>query len=364
MHSIILFLLTSALPVCAQKGENVLLVVNGSDSGSRQIGDYYRVRRAVPPRNVCTLETSSGEEISWSAYENEIERAVAGCLGRAGLRESVLYIVTTRGVPLKVTGGGSGMMAEHCAVDSELALLYAKMKGQKFARGGAIPNPLFMRRNEAFQHPRFPIYLVTRLAAYDLGGMKAMIDRSLAARNTGKFVVDMSEDSDENGNGWLRTAAILLPASRVTLDQGTRVLYDQHDVIGYASWGSNDSNRKRRRLGFQWLPGAIATEFVSTDARTFARPPDEWTFTSWQDRAHWFGGSPQSLSADYIAEGATGCSGHVYEPYLSQTPRPDYLLPAYYSGRTLAESYYLSIPSLSWQNVVLGDPLCRIGKPR
>jgi hypothetical protein len=32
-------------------------------------------------------------------------------------------------------------------------------------------------------------------------------------------------------------------------------------------------------------------------------------------------------------------------------------------GRNLAESYYLVIPALSWQNIVLGDPLCSLGKP-
>jgi len=53
----------------------------------------------------------------------------------------------------------------------------------------------------------------------------------------------------------------------------------------------------------------------------------------------------------------------VEEPYLSLNPHPEYLLPAYYSGRNLAESYYLSIRGLSWQNVVIGDPLCSLGAP-
>ena len=71
----------------------------------------------------------------------------------------------------------------------------------------------------------------------------------------------------------------------------------------------------------------------------------------------------QTLTADYIHEGATGCSGHVAEPYLFATPRPDLVLPAYFSGRNLAESFYLGIRGLSWQNIVIGDPLCRLGKP-
>ena len=70
------------------------------------------------------------------------------------------------------------------------------------------------------------------------------------------------------------------------------------------------------------------------------------------------------MTADYIHEGATGCSGHVTEPYLGSCPRPDLLLPAYFAGRNLAESYYLAIPGLSWQNIVVGDPLCKLARPR
>ena len=38
--------------------------------------------------------------------------------------------------------------------------------------------------------------------------------------------------------------------------------------------------------------------------------------------------------------------------------RPDILFPAYVSGFNLAESFYLAMPYLSWQTVVVGDPLC------
>jgi uncharacterized protein (TIGR03790 family) len=360
---LLLILLLAALPILhAQNGQQVLLVVNGSDADSRQVGDYYRSRRPVPLKNVCTLQSRAGEEIAWETYVVQIERPIAGCLEKNGLREKILYIVLTMGIPLKIQGAGSHMTAEYGSVDSELALLYSKMKGKTFARQGPIPNPFFMQRDAPFQHPQFPIYLVTRLAAYDLAGVKAMIDRSLTAHNRGKFVIDGTGPNGE-GNRWLQTAAMLLPRERVVSDGAAKVLYDQKDVIGYASWGSNDDNRKRRWLGFQWLPGAIATEFVSTNARTLKRPPDDWTLTTYEDRRHFFAGSPQSLTADLIQEGATGASGNTYEPFLIGCVRPDYLLPAYYQGRNLAESYYLALPFLSWQGVVLGDPLCSLGKP-
>jgi len=355
-----LFFLAAA-GIQAQDGAGVLVVVNRDDPLSRRIGAYYVHKRAVPLSNVCELDLSRNEEIKWSEYER-LEEGVATCLGHSGMREKILYIVTTRGVPLKVAGEGSGPGTESCAVDSELCLLYSKMLGVHFPVAGPVGNPFFGKRDEVFRRPNFPIYLVTRLAGYDFAEVKRMIDRSLLARNRGRFVFDMKSSGNDTGDNWLRAAAGLLPKNRVLLDESTEVIYNQTDVIGYAGWGSNDPGRKRRLLGFRWLPGALATEFVSTDGRTFERPPDDWKLTTWKDPAHFFAGSPQSLTADYIREGATGCSGHVYEPYLTATPRPDYLFPAYFQGRNLAESYYLAIPALSWQNIVIGDPLCRIGK--
>jgi uncharacterized protein (TIGR03790 family) len=283
--------------------------------------------------------------------------------------DRILYIVTTSGVPLRISAtAGSGFDTDGAAVDSELTLL----RGSPHPLRGAVPNPFFNQKIDTkFSHPQFPIYLVTRLTAYDFDGVKGLIDRSVeasaaAARgqaNRGKFVIDLKSSDDEKGNDWLRTAAIRLPKDRVVFDESTKVLYDQTDVIGFASWGSNDPNRHRRFVGFHWLPGAIMTEYVSSNGRTFARPPENWNISDWKSPKLWFAGSPQTLTADYVLEGVTGASGHVDEPYLIMTPRPDILLPAYYIGRNLAESYYLAIRSLSWQNIVVGDPLCSIGKP-
>jgi uncharacterized protein (TIGR03790 family) len=352
--------LAAAAVLCldAQTGANVLLVVNGNDAQSREIGQYYRPRRSVPVKNVCTIATTSEETIDWPTYERQIERPVGDCLRNNGLAEQVLYIVTTLGVPLRVEGAGAGMASERCSVDSELALLYAKLKGVPYQRPGGVPNPYFGQRDAPFRHPRFPLYMVTRLAAYDAAEVRGMIDRSLAARNRGRFVIDLNGPGSHQGNNWLRTAVMLLPAARVTMDETVNVVYGQKEVIGYASWGSNDDHRDRRWLGFEWLPGAIATEFVSSNGRTFKRPPDGWMFRGANSSS--FGGSSQSLSADYIHEGATGASGNVFEPYLSACARPDYLLPAYSSGRNLAESYYMSLQFLSWMGIVLGDPLCAL----
>jgi uncharacterized protein (TIGR03790 family) len=342
---------------------SVMVVINDKSALSRSIGEYYALRREIPAKNLCHIRTSEEEEIQRPVYDREIAGPIAGCLRRGGLTEQILYIVTTGGVPLKIQGS-EGLGGDLAAVDSELTLLYTDMhQGRPHTLNGMVPNPFFGKRDARFTHPEFPIYLVTRLAAYDFDGVRAIIDRAKEAANRGKFVIDTKSPLDVAGDDWLRSAAILLPKDRVVFDSSTNVVYDQTDVIGYAGWGSNDNNRHRRFLGFKWLPGAIATEFVSTDARTFKRPPADWTLSDWSSPKLWFAGSPQTMTADFLLEGATGASGHVYEPYLNLTPRPQFVLPAYYQGRNLAESFYLGVPGLSWQNVVIGDPLCSLGSP-
>ena len=71
-----------------------------------------------------------------------MEQPVGDCLRNGNLQEKVLYIVLTLGVPLKVSGPGSGTGTEACSVDSELALLYAKLKGTKYQRAGGAAQSL------------------------------------------------------------------------------------------------------------------------------------------------------------------------------------------------------------------------------
>jgi len=354
------------LPLClgAQPSDQVLVVVNRFSDDSRNLGYYYAQKRNIPPRNICQIRVTADETIDRATYDLKIARPIAAFLKTRGLVEHIVYIVTTIGVPLRIRGSG-GPSGDQAAVDSELALLYQDLKGESHPVNGALRNPFFGRTGEPFDHKRFPIYLVTRLAAYDLEQAKSLIDRSLRASNRGRVALDLKADgSAEEGDRWLRMASLLLPRERVVLEETAKLLDGQEDLVGYASWGSNDPNRRQRRLKLRFLPGALVTEYVSTNGRTLARPPDTWNLGSWKDPASWFAGSPQSLALDYIEAGASGVSAHVYEPYLQFTPRPDLLFPAYVKGRNLAESFYLSIPALSWQNVVIGDPLCRLNDYR
>jgi uncharacterized protein (TIGR03790 family) len=67
----------------------------------------------------------------------------------------------------------------------------------------------------------------------------------------------------------------------------------------------------------------------------------------------------QSLISDLIAQGVTGAKGYTDEPLLQAVASPSILLDRYARGWTLAESYYAASRFVAWEDIVIGDPLCR-----
>jgi uncharacterized protein (TIGR03790 family) len=358
-------IVASPCAALAQSARNVLIVSNAQSAASREIADYYAQKRAISSENAVRVDVPVGDEIARSVYESEIEGPVARWLVAHHAQDRILYIVLTKDVPLRISGTG-GQQGTVSSVDSELALLYRKFMGQTIRLTGSIPNPYFAGDkgvapgvSPPFTRRAQDIYLVTRLDGYSVADVRALIDRGLAPAKQGTIVLDgRSEYMQSVGNAWLVKASAAVSkmsgwSDAVVLDTSSKVLKGSPDVIGYYSWGSNDAAMKERHLGHTFVPGAIAGEFVSTDGRTFQEPPAGWT-----TNGNPFRGSHQSLIGDLVHDGITGVAGHVAEPYLSATIRPEILFPAYLSGLNLAESFYMAMPFLSWQTVVVGDPLC------
>jgi uncharacterized protein (TIGR03790 family) len=356
----------------AQSAENVLVVVNSTSAASETIGRHYVERRGVPQDNVCAIHTSTDESIERTVYYLEIEEPIWKCISAARAQDRILYIVLTKDVPIRIRGTG-GRTGTGSSVDSELTLLYRRRTDQAAPVAGYVPNPYFADATpiaaiKPFTHESYDIYLVTRLDGYTIEDALALVDRADKAtarvpEADGRFVLDERASwVDSGGNAWLRAAAArlrtLVVGDRVVLDESARVLTNEAHVLGYYSWGSNDPAIRIRHFEMDFVPGALAGMFVSTDARTFKEPPPGWTPSDTVKPGSVFGGSAQSLAGDLIREGVTGVAGHVDEPYLDATIRPDILFPAYVTGRNLAESYYAAMPYLSWQTIVIGDPLC------
>lgn len=101
-------------------------------------------------------------------------------------------------------------------------------------------------------------------------------------------------------------------------------------------------------LSINWGPMGCYTSIESYNARQF------------QGLAPLFNQS-QIADALSIAGGATFAVGNVYEPYAATVPDVEVIARNFYRGRlSWAEAAWSAIPALSWQQVVVGDPLARV----
>jgi hypothetical protein len=59
-----------------------------------------------------------------------------------------------------------------------------------------------------------------------------------------------------------------------------------------------------------------------------------------------------------LEEGVAATLGPVTEPYLNSFPLPDQFFPLLMTGKlTLLEVYFLTVPQVSWMQILIGDPL-------
>ncbi|HYT65238.1 MAG TPA: TIGR03790 family protein [Vicinamibacterales bacterium] len=345
----------------AQSPDNLLVIVNDASEASKAIAGYYVQKRAIPRSNVIHLKAPITDEISRAAFVGSIEQPIASALSSGNLQDRILYIVLTKGIPLRIAGtpGRSGTGA---SVDSELTLLYRRMSGAAVPVDGPVPNPFYAGPDSAvhatFSHAAQDIYLVTRLDGFSVADATSLVDRSLAAKDSiGTIVLDQRGASADKPNEWLATASERLRTApdrvQVLLEATPAAATLSGGALGYYSWGSNDPALKVRAPAVTFAAGALASMFLSTDARTMTEPPADW-----KPGAAEYAASSQSLTADLVRAGVAGAAGQVAEPYLDAAVRPEILFPAYVSGLNLAEAFYRAMPSLSWQTVILGDPLC------
>ena len=157
----------------------------------------------------------------------------------------------------------------------------------------------------------FDLFLTTRLIGLTKEDVFALIDRSgpytLVNKDSALFVFDRDPKPiqlnpyDVN----LASAGTLLSARgwNTMVNEDSVYVTGKRNVLGYGSWGSNDHYDHHftefARPKFHWLPGSLAETYVSTSARNFVPGST----------------AGQSRIADLIAEGCTGASGYVYEPY-------------------------------------------------
>jgi len=370
----------------ASYADRTLVVINGDSPTSLAVGADYMKKRGVREKVIVhcqdSAESAAKETISVTAFRDTIEAPLKAVLSK---HPKIDFIVTTKGIPLRIDGQtGFGISGSRMSLDSYLAGLDYNQRGNAIKVtltdsgfvGTAWANR-FWNSQERFSHAKFGGYLVTRLDGYTESDAKMLTAWALASEKeppagpilldtcpsfgyadaktqpvplfTGtpdpaKGVKSINELPYNTYNGdMLRAAQDLGSRHMPVVLEKTDLFAAGSDLMGYCSWGSNDShfdagNYKKLRFA----PGGIAETAVSTSARTFLPTT---------------GG--QSLIADLIAQRATGAKGYCDEPLLQAVASPAILFDRYTRGWTLSESYYAASRFVSWEDVVVGDPICR-----
>ena len=372
------------VPVLALR-RDVLVVFNSNSADDEEIANYYasiETGRAIHADYVLGLPLSTNEAISRDYYDNNIRDPVKDYLNASGLKNTIHYIVTTKDVPLTILGENEGNfdLSTFAAVDSELSVIFEDVEGP-----GQIWNPFYgafssnwddkgnLSQSDAWQpfytneHGTID-YLVTRLTAYTVEETLAMVDRCLSAFNGSEYllVIDDRPHTDGfdmmNQPTWDGSEAVVDEFDRLGLsffaDGGdyTTLITDQvliseglnpNVVLGYVSHGCHSAFDQYYLLddvNFGYLPGALFMSYESYNGHSFR----------WPNRRG------QGLIADFIRMGGTGGVANVKEPYNVACGDESIMFVEYFKGRNLAESCYKGIRFLSWQEVVVGDPLCKI----
>lgn len=358
----------------AGPADSVVILANSADPDSLAIARHYAQVRSVPAANVIALPLSMDETITWREFvgtlwqplEDELVRrgwidAIAMDLfDEVGRRKYAIFghrigaLVVCRGVPLRVANDPSlfsevmpytahaEFRTNQGAVDSELSLLAQT----DYPINASVPNPLFRNpRPSADELGR--VVKVSRLDGPSAADASALVDHAIQAERTGllgRAYVDMA-GPHERGNMWLESVAGELRdlGFDTTVGRGPQTLPESARMDApaiYFGWYAPDLNGPFRLPGFRFPPGAIAVHIHSFSARTLRSRSEGWC-------------------GPLVARGVTATVGNVYEPYLENLHRPDLLLEALARGDDLVDAAYYALPALSWQSIVIGDPLYR-----
>ncbi|MEN8663230.1 MAG: TIGR03790 family protein [Lentimonas sp.] len=371
----LLLLQVTAYADSLEETERVVIVVNSKDPSSLVIGEYYAEKRGIPKANIIHLSTSTQETITVREYVDTIYNPLLTELiamdrvkgvrnsepdkfGRVGMSvavNTVSYLVTIRGIPLRIANDPTLVEANlkeklpkeyqvnQSAVDSDLALLLAPSHVSMTA---LIPSPLFnQKRPSATDLSR--VLRVSRLDGPDVLSVKKLVDRTLEAEATGlmgRAYFDIG-GPHATGDEWFNAALDYTQAAYFDTDfETTKKRIGMNSRLDgpaiYMGWYTQNAYGPWAELRWPVPPGAIGFHLHSFSATSMRDVKKGWL-------------------AAFVKQGYSVTMGNVYEPYLQQTHRPQHLLELLFQGHTFGEAVTYSNPALSWMGVAIGDPLYR-----
>lgn len=404
-HAVMFFNQVSCM---ALDPDEVLVVANRNASGSMDLAKYYMDKRQIPGENLIKLWVPEKEAISRSDYEHKIAGPVKQFLDSMDEPWRIRCLVLIYGVPLKIAPpafskeeteekkkleGKKERLSEQlkafestvnnaykqlkkelegiqnrisvihksrkekgASVDSEIALVMAG----DYDLSGWMPNPYYIgHKDRKTKIGVDQVLMVSRLDGPSEGIVRRIIDDSLFAEEKGLsggayFDARWKKPTQKKTSGYAfydqsihniadrLQKADLMP---VTIDD-KKALFQAGECPAtalYCGWYSLANYVD----AFDWMPGAVGYHIASAECATLKKK------------------NSRVWCKMMLEDGIAATIGPVGEPYVQAFPVPELFFGFLVDGYlTLAECYLISTPFLSWQMVLIGDPLYRPFKNR
>lgn len=395
----------AASPGFALEPGEVLVLCNRNAHSSVGLAKHYMEKRGIPKDNLLKLWITDKESCSREDFDQKAALPVRKHLKEKDAARKIKCLVCVYGLPLKVAPPALNAQerkeledltrqreevskelkkakAEKSEKEKEIAKRYEELNGkirkvrkedqrssfdseialvlkEDYPLPGWLPNPFFVGfRDRDTAVKRAETLMVARLDGPTDEVVRRLIDESVAVEQTGLkgtayFDARWPKPNDEQaakmamGYGFY-DRSIHLAAERVRKTGRMNVVVNDRqelfqpgeapDAALYCGWYS----LARYVPAFTWKPGAVGFHIASSECSTLK------------------GKDSQVWCKRMLEEGVAATVGPVSEPYVSAFPLPEVFFAALIEGRlSLAEGYFLSLPFLSWQMVLLGDPLYR-----
>lgn len=302
--------------------ENVAVVINDDDAHSVAVGEYYRIARQIPAKNVVHVRIQNSPRNIPVATFNKLKKQIEAQLGK-----DIQAIVMVWTAPYAV---------ECNSITSAMTLGFDAAQCKKTCAPGK-PSRYF-NSNSVRPYTDFGIRISMLLPTDSVEQAQALIDRGkLSGFSVPPASAYFLVTSDTNRNS--RAPFFPKPGNIPKLKLNIKTIKadsieDVNDIMFYLT--GLPSVPKLDTLHF--LPGALADHLTSSGGDLL--------------------GKGQMSSLRWLEAGATASYGTVSEPcnYPQKFPNPMVLLKHYLSGASAIEAYWKSVAWPS-QGVFIGEPL-------
>ena len=257
---------------------DVAVLINNQSEASRTIGWAFITARNISADRIFIFDNSSnptGETINrdqFNTYFLEPFRAMLANYNGSDIN----YLVTSKGIPLRINGGNN-----KASFDQEISLTGGSYDADIDSDwwGNHGYGPLAGKEMKEFTRNEYGFFLVTRLTGYTVDTALELIEKANNSYGSrGTHILDLATNRNDSGykfwNDDLYVANSTLNGTMnlpVYFDEETEFITNLTNVIGYASWGSNDGN-----WNMNYLPNG---GFDTTDA-TWSSGSRYWNASS------------------------------------------------------------------------------------